>query len=71
MHFGAKTEWLIWALIASHYLFVLWQGSSGDKYDKLCEIILDATDKLTNSMGDAAVMVKQARLLAEVWFRSA
>ena len=50
--------------------FVPLQGSDGNggKYDEQCEIILNATDKLCNSMGNAAVMVKQARLLGQVGF---
>lgn len=36
------------------------------KYDDQCEVILNATDRLCNSMGNAAVMVKQARLLGQV-----
>ncbi|XP_018673450.2 talin-2 isoform X2 [Ciona intestinalis] len=35
------------------------------KYDDQCETILNATDKLCNSMGNAAVMAKQARLLGQ------
>uniref|UniRef100_H2ZQQ1 FERM domain-containing protein n=1 Tax=Ciona savignyi TaxID=51511 RepID=H2ZQQ1_CIOSA len=35
------------------------------KYDDQCEVILNATDKLCNSMGNAAVMAKQAKLLGQ------
>jgi len=56
--------------ILKHFLNkpLLFQGSdgTGGKYDEQCEIILNATDKLCNSMGNAAVMVKQARLLGQV-----
>jgi len=43
------------------------QGSDGSpvKYDEQCETILNATDRLCNSMGNASVMVKQARLLGQ------
>ncbi|XP_070547100.1 talin-1-like isoform X3 [Ptychodera flava] len=36
-----------------------------DKYDAACDTILTATDKLFSSMGDAAEMVKQAKILAQ------
>uniref|UniRef100_A0ABM0MR88 Talin-1-like n=1 Tax=Saccoglossus kowalevskii TaxID=10224 RepID=A0ABM0MR88_SACKO len=35
-----------------------------DKYDAACDTILTATDRLFSSMGDAAEMVKQAKILA-------
>ncbi|XP_076808289.1 talin-2-like isoform X3 [Clavelina lepadiformis] len=43
----------------------LGSGQNGEKYDDQCEAILNATDKLCNSMGNATVMVKQARLLGQ------
>ena len=36
------------------------------EYDSACDEILNATDKLFNSMGNAEEMVKQAKFLAEV-----
>ena len=36
------------------------------EYDNACDDILNATDKLFNSMGNAEEMVKQAKFLAEV-----
>ena len=36
------------------------------EYDAQCDRILNAMEKLSNSMGDAAVMVKQAQVLAKV-----
>ena len=36
------------------------------QYDSACDDILNATDKLFNSMGNAGEMVKQAKVLAQV-----
>ena len=36
------------------------------EYDNACDDILNATDKLFNSTGNAEEMVKQAKFLAEV-----
>lgn len=54
--------------MTSSPLTSLLQGSDGSpvKYDEQCETILNATDRLCNSMGNASVMVKQARLLGQV-----
>lgn len=38
----------------------------GGQYDSACDDILNATDKLFNSMGNAGEMVKQAKVLAQV-----
>ena len=35
-------------------------------YDEACDTILNATDRLCSSMGNAAEMVKQARVLGQV-----
>lgn len=44
------------------------QGGEGEHghYDEACETILTATDRLCNSMGNAAEMVRQARVLGQV-----
>ena len=39
---------------------------SGGQYDSACDDILNATDRLFNSMGNAGEMVKQAKILAQV-----
>uniref|UniRef100_F6WWU2 Talin-2 n=1 Tax=Ciona intestinalis TaxID=7719 RepID=F6WWU2_CIOIN len=53
--------------LINHIKMVVYQGSEvkDGKYDDQCEAILNATDKLCNSMGNAAVMAKQARLLGQ------
>lgn len=38
----------------------------GGPFDTVCDDILNATDKLYNSMGNAGEMVKQAKVLAQV-----
>ncbi|XP_065063830.1 talin-like isoform X3 [Rhopilema esculentum] len=38
---------------------------SGGQYDSACDDILNATDRLFNSMGNASEMVKQAKILAQ------
>jgi len=38
---------------------------SGGQYDSACDDILNATDRLFNSMGNAGEMVKQAKILAQ------
>jgi len=40
----------------------------GGKFDHACDDILNATDKLFNSMGNAGEMVRQAKILAQVLF---
>lgn len=44
------------------------QGGEGEAghYDEACDTILTATDRLCSSMGSAAEMVKQARVLGQV-----
>ncbi len=39
---------------------------AGGQYDSACDDILNATDRLFNSMGNAGEMVKQAKILAQV-----
>ena len=41
---------------------------SNGQYDSACDDILNATDRLFNSMGNAGEMVKQAKILAQVSF---
>ena len=36
-------------------------------YDDACDDILNATDRMFNSMGNAGEMVKQAKVLAQVY----
>ena len=38
----------------------------GGQFDHACDDILNATDKLFNSMGNAGEMVRQAKILAQV-----
>lgn len=40
----------------------------GGQFDHACDDILNATDKLFNSMGNAGEMVRQAKILAQVTF---
>lgn len=40
-------------------------GAGGDQYDIAVEAILNATERLFNSMGNAQEMVRQAKILAE------
>ena len=46
------------------------EGSPNDRnggpYDDACDDILNATDRMFNSMGNAGEMVKQAKVLAQV-----
>ena len=44
---------------------------SGGQYDSACDDILNATDRLFNSMGNASEMVKQAKILAQVGLKKA
>lgn len=36
------------------------------KYDEICDVILDASEKLFNSVGNAVEMIKQAKMMAQV-----
>jgi talin len=38
------------------------------QYDDACDDILNATDRMFNSMGNAGEMVKQAKVLAQVGY---
>jgi talin len=46
------------------------EGAPNDRnvgpYDDACDDILNATDRMFNSMGNAGEMVKQAKVLAQV-----
>ena len=42
------------------------RNKPGGQYDSACDDILNATDRLFNSMGNAGEMVKQAKILALV-----
>ena len=44
-----------------------WDAQQAGQYDSACDDILGATDRLFNSMGNAGEMVKQAKILAQVW----
>ena len=44
-----------------------WDAQQAGQYDATCDDILGATDRLFNSMGNAGEMVKQAKILAQVW----
>ena len=44
-----------------------WEAQQAGQYDAACDDILGATDRLFNSMGNAGEMVKQAKILAQVW----